>query len=192
MQILKQILGKEKPNLPQKNARFFACDKYICHTGIRSRDVVTGGWRSSLWPPLGSDVIHNEDSAYLPRWVLGWNFTTMFSTRVPTIYPLWHRIYQNFAELWPFFLISPKRQIPLTSFYYFFFFGGGLRSRACCFSSIKCRPKISASNSSIYSADEQVVLAGIVGWTSSYVCTSTPRTKYKELWLRRPRVRARQ
>ena len=33
---------------------------------------------------------------------------------------------------------------------------------------MKCRPKISASNSSIYSADEHLVLARIVGWTSSY------------------------
>ena len=49
----------------------------------------------------------------------------------------------------------------------FFNFFGGQRSRACCFLLIKCRPKISASNSSIYSADEQFALPRIVGWTSS-------------------------
>ena len=63
------------------------------------------------------------------------------------------------------FLISTKRQIPLTSCC---FFWGVQRSRACWCLSIKCRPKISASNSSIYSPEVHIVSSRNAGWTSSY------------------------
>ena len=62
------------------------------------------------------------------------------------------------------FLISPKRQISLTPCFFFFFRSNG---RGWC-SSIKCRPKISASNSSIYSSDVHIISSRTAGWTSSY------------------------
>ena len=70
-----------------------------------------------------------------------------------------------FCGVMAFFLTSPKRQIPLTSFFYFLF---GAKRRACCSLSIKCSPKISTSNSSIYSSDEHIVPPRTAGWTSSY------------------------
>ena len=50
----------------------------------------------------------------------------------------------------------------------FFILFSKQRSRACWCSSITCRPKISASNSSIYSSDVHIVSSRTAGWTSSY------------------------
>ena len=71
----------------------------------------------------------------------------------------------NFRGVMAFFLISPQRQIALTACFVLFFLSYG--GQDCWSSSIKCHPKISESNSSIYSPENGLPSARTAGWTSS-------------------------
>ena len=71
--------------------------------------------------------------------------------------------FSDFCGVMAFFLISPKRQISLTSFFFVLFWS----TVACMFFINKMSPQNFSSNSSIYSVHEQFVPPRTVSWTSS-------------------------